>query len=465
MRPSASRLLPGDVPQGAGVSMRQDRGAWEVRWRDGSGRRRARRFKDEQPARAFDEALGELAPVERRADTATYGSQGGVYPYATAQGTRWRYLVRRTDGTQTSKRGFSSQRAAHEALRGVVEQVRRGEIRHTKHTFGSWWKGWLDRRKPYLEPNAWRAYEVDGRKRLLPEFEEVRLDKLDVELVRAWMGEQAERVEAGKVAAKTINNTLGTLVVCLNAAVKDRVIASNPALGIERLPPAHIEHDYLRLHEIPLYLDACIDVYRPLAEVLIGAGLRISEAIALQIADLELEQTGGFVVVCRSHKKARTRKTANGSTKGDRFRSVEIGPGLSRTLQDQLARRAEMASDDQKNAPLFVMPVRTRKAARGRWASSGDPAPFDRTTVSREWHKIALQDAALRDMPLHSLRHTAAAAWLAGGNSLMYVQRQLGHSEIGTTERYYGHLERHVLAAGATATEKAIARAASRSRR
>jgi integrase len=140
---------------------------------------------------------------------------------------------------------------------------------------------------------------------------------------------------------------------------------------------------------------------------------------------------------------ARTRKTANGSTKGDRFRSVEIGPGLSRTLQDQ------------KNAPLFVMPVRTRKAARGRWASRGDPEPFDRTTVSREWHKIALQDAAL-----HSLRHTAAAAWLAGGNSLMYVQRQLGHSDIGTTERYYGHLERHVLAAGAIATEEAIARAA-----
>ena len=40
----------------------------------------------------------------------------------------------------------------------------------------------------------------------------------------------------------------------------------------------------------------------------------------------------------------------------------------------------------------------------------------------------------------------------------MYVPRQLGHAEISTTERYYGHLERHVLAAGAVATEEAIAR-------
>lgn len=444
------------------MSVRFDRGGWEVRWRDGSGRKRAKRFKDEHVARAFDEALSEIRPAERRADTAAHGSQGGVYPYGTAQGTRWRYVVRRSDGKQTSKRGFTSPRAARDACRRLVEQIDRGELRHTKHTFRSWWDGWLRHRRPYLEPNAWRAYEVDGRKRLIPAFGPIRLDKLGVEDVRTWMDEQAEMVEAGEIAAKTINNTLGTLVVCLNAAVKDRVIASNPALGIERLPPAHIEHDYLRLHEIPLYLDACLDVYRPLAEVLVRAGLRVSEAIDLQIADLELEETGGFIVVYRSHKKTRTRTTASGSTKGDRFRSVEIGPGLSRTLKDQLARRAEMASGDQNSAPVFVMPVRTRKADRGRWASAGDPERFDRNTVSQEWHKIALQDAALRDMPLHSLRHTAAAAWLAGGNSLMYVQRQLGHADIATTERYYGHLERHVLAAGAIATEEAITRAVRR---
>jgi integrase len=94
------------------------------------------------------------------------------------------------------------------------------------------------------------------------------------------------------------------------------------------------------------------------------------------------------------------------------------------------------------------MPVRSLKRNQGRWEGHGAGEPMDRTTISRDWHKAALQDANLRDMPLHALRHTAAAAWLAGGSSLVYVQRQLGHSSITTTERYYGHLERHVLAAG-----------------
>jgi integrase len=162
-----------------------------------------------------------------------------------------------------------------------------------------------------------------------------------------------------------------------------------------------------------------------------------------------------MIVVYRSRKKE-----AIGSTKSDRFRSVEIGPGLSAVLRDQVARRTELASDDHAGSFLFVMPVRTMKRTLGRWESAGVARPLDRNTVSRDWHKQALEDAALRDMPLHALRHTAAAAWLAAGNSLMYVQRQLGHSDISTTERYYGHLERHVLAAGAVATEEAIARAA-----
>ena len=77
------------------------------------------------------------------------------------------------------------------------------------------------------------------------------------------MEQWIEAMEAGGLAPKTINNTLGTLVVCLNAAVEDRLIATNPALRVDRLPPAHIEREYLRLHEIPLYLDSCSEVYRP----------------------------------------------------------------------------------------------------------------------------------------------------------------------------------------------------------
>jgi len=430
------------------------KGGWEVRWRDSTDRQRSRRFKTEEAAREFDGALHEHEPPERRSRDTGRGRGHGVYAYRTASGPRWRYVVRRSDGTQTTKRGFLSEKAARDARRRVVEQIERGEVRHTKETFEQYWSRWIERRRPYLEANTWRAYEVDGRYRLLPVLGLIPLGRIGVEDVRGLVAELADQVAAEEVAAKTVNNTLGTLVVCLNAAVEDGLIATNPAMRVERLPAAHIEREYLRLREIPVYLDSCADVYRPLAELLIGTGMRISEALALRVGDVELESTGSLVTVYRSHKRE-----AIGSTKSDRFRSVEIGPALGRVLVDQLARRAELDGGSDPKAALFVMPVRERHHGRARWASTGAPAPLDRTTVSREWHKQALADAELRDMPLHSLRHTAAAAWLAAGNSLMYVQRQLGHSDIATTERYYGHLERHVLAAGAVATEEATARA------
>jgi integrase len=434
------------------MSYRRSKDRWEVRWRDSTGRHRSRRFRSEDAAKQFDESIHDHDVGERK--HTEYGSGGSVYAYETAAGTRWRCSVRRSNGSFTSKRGFTSKKAALDARRRLTEKQERGEVRHTKETFGAFWSRWLDRRKPYLEDGTWEAYERDGRLRLVPGLGEVPLGRLDVEHVRGLMDEWVEAMEANELAAKTINNSLGTLVVCLNAAVEDGLMVANPALRVKRLPPGHSEREYLRLHEIPLYLDSCSVIYKPLAEVLIGSGLRISEALALKVSDLELEDSGGVIVVYRSRKRSSV-----GSTKSDRFRSVEIGRGLSRILREHVARRGEMTAGDHGQAHVFVMPVRSRKTDQGRWEGKGHGTPMDRTTVSRDWHKAALADAALRDMPLHALRHSAAGAWLAAGNSLMYVQRQLGHADIGTTERYYGHLERHVLAAGAIATEEAIVRA------
>jgi hypothetical protein len=131
-----------------------------VRWRDSDCRQRSRRFPFENAARAFDEAIAEVAPAARRADTARQGRSGGVYSYATASGTRWRFMYRRTGGTQTTKRGFASERAARDSRRRLIEQVERDEVRHTNETFGAYWARWLARRRPYLEAGTWTGYEI-----------------------------------------------------------------------------------------------------------------------------------------------------------------------------------------------------------------------------------------------------------------------------------------------------------------
>lgn len=369
----------------------------------------------------------------------------GIYAYSTKMGTRYAASFRDSGGRQTFRRGFTSIRAAQAFRSEMATRARTGTVRVSRETFGAFFTHWLERRAPYLEAGTLADYETHGRKRLLPAFGTRRLSAIDGPAVELWLTDAAR---SGRCKPKTLNNSLGVLVGCLNDAVKRGFLPGNPASTVQRLPLEHHETDFLRLAEIPRYLDVCRPVYRPLAELLIGGGLRISEAISLRWKDVELD--AGLVRVYRSSKVG-----GEGSTKGDRFRSVQIGPRVCGVLANLRAGSGEQAADLGSPRHIFLMPVRVRKEDRGRWSSKA-VAPLDRNTVSRAWHKEALTDAGLRDMPLHALRHTAAAAWLATGRPLVFVQRQLGHSSITTTERIYGHLERGFLAGEAALTEAAI---------
>jgi integrase len=179
----------------------------------------------------------------------------------------------------------------------------------------------------------------------------------------------------------------------------------------------------LRLYEIPGYLEACSSLHRPLAEVLIACGLRISEALALTFRDVDFD--AGTLRVLRSGKRV-----GPGSTKGDRFRSVDFGPRIDWDPSGSAGPPAG-ARDLQADGGVV----------RGRGG-----AVLERRYVSGQMHKKALRRASLRNaLRLHDLRHTAAASWLACGLPLIYVQRQLGHASIKTTGRAYGRLEESYL--------------------
>jgi hypothetical protein len=80
------------------VSVHPDRGAWVVRWRN-NGAQRARRFKAEAEALAFDEGVSGAAAKPR-------SSTPNVYPYETPEGTRWRSSYCDSRGRLSTKRGF-----------------------------------------------------------------------------------------------------------------------------------------------------------------------------------------------------------------------------------------------------------------------------------------------------------------------------------------------------------------------
>jgi integrase len=284
-------------------------------------------------------------------------------------------------------------------------------------------------------------FQAHGRKRLVPSLGAVPLARVDEQLVRRWMDEMVALVEAGELAPKTVNNARTCLSVALNEAQRRGPVSRNPCTAVPALPVDQAELDYLRLDEIETYLDACAPHYRPLAAFLIGTGARISEALDVRFRHLDPEQG-----VVRIYRQQGRRGDTSQPTKGKRFRSVQIGPRLADVLSE--LREDHGAGHDDW---LFLCPP----PRRGRYAGRTEPTPPNRRTV-HDWHEAALLDAGQRDMPLHALRHTAAAAWLATGHPLIFVQRQLGHRSITTTEEHYGHLESSFVREAAFQTERAI---------
>ncbi len=63
-----------------------------------------------------------------------------------------------------------------------------------------------------------------------------------------------------------------------------------------------------------------------------------------------------------------------------------------------------------------------------------------RDNLRRRGHAPAVKQAGLSPAPrVHDLRHTDATLWLAAGESIYFVQQQLGHADIQTTIDLYGH--------------------------
>jgi integrase len=351
----------------------------------------------------------------------------------------------RINGRSVRRKGGDTRAAADDALAIALADIAKGRLRgHATDDLATYAMRWLERRSALVEPGTLAGYRNDVLWRLIPTLGIVRLRHLTAEKIEAAVAEMREMTPRrgspnATYSAKTINNTLTTLAVILGTAVSDGLLVENPCVrhggaGARRLRirDQYREMRYLMPEQIPVFLAACDpDEYAELAAVLALGGLRISEALALEPRDVDTRV--GMIRVCRQVIDG-TRSQLKDKTP----RPVEIG----RRLADQLERRIAWCRASGVSI-LFPEPE--------------DGEYLDRTKIRKRWHIPALLDAGLDPrLRIHDLRHTAAAAWLiAGGQSLEYVRRQLGHASITQTQRY-AHLERAGRSQAADLTEASI---------
>ena len=148
---------------------------------------------------------------------------------------------------------------------------------------------------------------------------------------------------------------------------------------------------------------------RALLEFLYGTGTRISEVIALDVDDVDLE--AAVVTV---------------TGKGSKQRRLPIGSAARETLQDYLIRGrpalAQAASAKSRPGPALFLGARGKRLSRqAAWEVVRDAAE----TAGLSGH-----------VGPHTLRHSYATHLMEGGADVRVVQELLGHASVTTTQIY-----------------------------
>jgi len=160
---------------------------------------------------------------------------------------------------------------------------------------------------------------------------------------------------------------------------------------------------------------------RALLELLYGTGARISEAIGLDIDDLDLVIGDDPARVPAAVRVPAAFRLAG---KGGRQRMVPAGSYAREALEAYLVRAR----------PTFAMAARRGPASPAVFLN----ARGGRLTRQGAWAALraAAGRAGLAEVSPHTLRHSFATHLLDGGADVRVVQELLGHASVTTTQVY-----------------------------
>jgi integrase/recombinase XerC len=140
-----------------------------------------------------------------------------------------------------------------------------------------------------------------------------------------------------------------------------------------------------------------------IAQLMYGAGLRVGEVVELRLADVEIRDKSGRVLIRQG--------------KGLKERTVPVGVEVRRALRDYLELRPAGATE-----VLFVS--RTGK-------------PIHARDVERAIAEAARQAGLEQEVTPHTLRHSFATRFVqTHGGDVASLAAILGHQHVVTTTRY-----------------------------
>ena len=252
-----------------------------------------------------------------------------------------------------------------------------------------------------------------------------------------------------RLAKGTVSQKWGLLKGMLGRAVLLGKISVNPTATLSpnggrraRVPAGSLQENQTMSHEELMLLVTFalreIVLWAAVLFALMGlAGLRLGEARALQLSDLELDHrhpTKGHAP--RIHVQRTERQGVLGPPKHRRPRYVAVDPLLERILRDYIATLSGTIWLFPGRGPRKTGKVRTNRDRSGVAPELG--WCISERAVRTQWLNLLNATEFGRQLSPKSLRHAFCTIALTRGEALEWVSREMGHRDVIVTQQVYG---------------------------
>lgn len=304
----------------------------------------------------------------------------------------------------------------------------------TKLRFDEYARGWVDtfpgNTARGLSDSTREGYRRSIEAFAIPVLGRYRLAEVTPPDIRALIRAiEAHRVrgadDGAPMKATSIRKHLAPVKALFATAYADGLIPSNPTQGVRVAAGRAADPDddgrvkAMTREELGLVIAALPEPWRPFLSFLATTGVRVSEAIGLTWADVDLGTTP-----CVAIRRQRYRGTVSGLKSRHARRTIPLHPDMAAVIRD-LRARGYVGED----APVF--------ATRGR---DGSAVPLNARNVQRRVLDPVVDALGLGWVSFHAFRHTCAYLLFEEGVDIKTVQTRLGQADPAFTLRTHVHL-------------------------
>ena len=330
---------------------------------------------------------------------------------------KWMAQLRVTDWTGNTvhkkKRGFNTKREAQQWEQEFLQQAT-GSIGMTFQDFIELYlKDMEQRLKASTVAN--KRFLIDLK--ITPFFGKMPLNAIKPTDIRRWQNELTSyRDENGKPYSATYLKTINNQITAIfNYAVKYYGLKENPCHKAGGMGKKNAEEMlFWTKDEFLKFIEAVKDkpVTYAIFMTLYYTGMREGELLALTPADIDLEKQ--TVRINKSFQRLKGRDVITTPKTPKSIRTVTIPNVLCDCLKDYMAQCYELQPGDR----LF---------------------PYGKSYLYRAMERGS-KLSGVKQIRVHDLRHSHAAALIEMNVAPKLLQERLGHERIQTTLDTYGHL-------------------------